>query len=447
LALAKRDLKRQRVTFTEKSGLSVMPQTGAPIRVAHDISFLGTFFRHRTAQSGVYRVVEQLLIALCRRDDLELTAVAICGEDLIGDVSAAWQYFAGKELHQCRFDPAIDRWLSRQYVRILRDGIPKAINHNQRLTRIIRKADRPRPRLDASRYDVFHSPFFPLPSRKLMGSVPRVQTIYDLIACRRPDWMPEGIVRLMHRVLSGIDPERDWVTCISEFTRQEFCEYTGMSPDRVFVTPLAAACHFRPVEDSAVIDVVRKKYGIPDGDYFLSLGALQPRKNFTRVISSFLQLVRQQSTADLNLVIVGEKAWLYEELLSSVTDLGELRDRLIFTGFIDDQDLSAMYSGAKAFIFVSLYEGFGLPVLEAMQCGTPVIASNTTAVPEVVGDAGLLVDPGDTDELSNAMLSLLQDERQALDLKSRGLHRSSEFSWTACGERTMGAYSAATQST
>jgi glycosyltransferase involved in cell wall biosynthesis len=216
-----------------------------------------------------------------------------------------------------------------------------------------------------------------------------------------------------------------------------------MSPDRVFVTPLAAADHFRPVTDPASIDVVRKKYGIPDGDYFLSLGALQPRKNFTRVISSFLQLVRQQPTADVNLVIVGEKAWKYEELLSSVTNLGELDDRLIFTGFIDDDDLSAVYSGAKAFIFVSLYEGFGLPVLEAMQCGTPVIASNVTAVPEVVGDAGLLVDPGDTDELSSAMLLLLQDEQRALELKRRGLRRSSEFSWFACGERTMSAYRAA----
>ena len=116
-----------------------------------------------------------------------------------------------------------------------------------------------------------------------------------------------------------------------------------------------------------------------------------------------------------------------------------------FTGFVDDSDLSAVYSGAKAFIFVSLYEGFGLPVLEAMQCGTPVIASNVTSLPEVVGDAGLLVDPGDTDELSDAMLLLLKDERRALDLKTKGLRRAGEFSWSACAERTMIAYRAAAQ--
>ncbi|HEU4870159.1 MAG TPA: glycosyltransferase family 1 protein [Pyrinomonadaceae bacterium] len=386
-------------------------------------------------------------MALCARDDLELTAVAICGEDPLTDVTSAWQYFAGRKLHQGNFDPAIDGWLSRQYVRLLRDSIPKVLNYRQLLTRVIRRADSPRPLLDANRYDVFHSPFFPLPSRDFMPSVPRVLTIYDLIACRRPDWMPQEIVQLMQRILSSIDPKRDWVTCISEYTKQDFCEYTGMSPDRVFVTPLAAADHFRPVGDPALIDVVRKKYGIPEGDYFLSLGALQPRKNFTQVIKSFLQLIKQQPTRDLNLVVVGEKAWMYEELLSSTTNVDELRDRLIFTGFIEDDDLSAVYSGARAFVFVSLFEGFGLPVLEAMQCGTPVIASTATAVPEVVGDAGLLVDPYDTDALSNAMLLVLQDEQRALELKKRGFRRSSEFSWSACAERTMNAYRAATQST
>jgi glycosyltransferase involved in cell wall biosynthesis len=427
-----------------------LPPYDSPIKAAYDISFLGSFFRYSEVQTGVYRVVEQLLMALCAREDLELSAVAICGEDLIGDVAAAWQYFAGKDFDHCKFDPAIDGWLSRRYVRRLRDGVPQAVDYQrfwQLVTRVIRKADRPQPLLDAGRYDVFHSPFFPLPSRNFMPSVPRVQTIYDVIACKRPDWMPEQIIRLMQKILSQIDLERDCVTCISEFTKKEFCELTGMSPDRVFVTPLAAARHFRPVEDLASIAAVRKKYGIPEGDYFLSLGALQPRKNFARIIDSFRQIISRQSTAAPNLVIVGEKAWMYEELLSSVKNFGDLHEKLIFTGFIGDDDLSAVYSGATAFIFVSLYEGFGLPVLEAMQCGTPVIASNTTAVPEVVGDAGLLVDPTDTDELSNAMLLLLQDERRALELKRMGLRRSAEFTWAACGEKTMNAYRQAMQST
>jgi glycosyltransferase involved in cell wall biosynthesis len=419
------------------------------VRAAYDISFLGTFFRHTAHQSGVYRVVEQLLIALCEREDLELTAVAICGEDPINDVRAGLQYLRRKQLDYGKFDPALNRALSRLYVRVLRDGIPKAVEYaklDQLLRRIVRKVDQPRPALDAKRYDVFHSPFFPLPSRDVVGSVPRVQTIYDLIACKRPDWMPAEVVRLMQEIIAAIEVERDWVTCISEFTKQEFCEYTRMSPDRVFVTPLAAALHFRPIEDAAAIDTVRKKYGIPEGDYFLSLGALQPRKNFARVIESFVRIVRQQPRVNVNLVIVGEKAWLYDELLSSVKDADELRGRLTFTGFVEDADLSAVYSGAKAFIFVSLYEGFGLPVVEAMQSGTPVIASNTTAVREVAGDAALLVDPADTDELSNAMLLLLQDARRALELKTMGLHRSSEFSWANCAEKTMNAYRTAGES-
>jgi glycosyltransferase involved in cell wall biosynthesis len=420
------------------------------MRVAYDISFLGIFFKQTSTQNGVFRVVEQLLFALCARHDVDLNAVAISGDDLLVNVAEASQYFVSrKELDRCEFDPALNRLLSQWYVRTVRRRIPGALDSakvTHRLTRLVNKVDRPRPVLEAGHYDIFHSPFFPLPGREVTGAVKRFQTIYDLIACKRPDWMPQQINSLVQKIFSSIDHERDWVICISEFTKQEFCEFTGMLPDRVFVAPLAAAEHFRPVEDQAAIDAVRKKYGIPEGDYFLSLGALQPRKNFGRLINSFLELLKQQPNTNVNLVIVGTKAWMYEKLLSSVRDLDQFCDRIIFTEFIDDDDLSAVYSGAKAFVFVSLYEGFGLPVLEAMQCGTPVIAANTTALPEVVGDAGLLVDPRNTDELCSAMLSLLENGPQTVQLKNKSLRRAAEFSWSLCAENTVQAYRSALQS-
>jgi glycosyltransferase involved in cell wall biosynthesis len=419
------------------------------IRVAYDVLFLAQFFRHTRAQSGVYRVVEQLLLSLCNRDDLDLTLVTICSENPLVDVLEALAYIArSKELHGCQFDPSLSGSLSRRYVDVFGNGNERVLGHKklqQLIMRAIRKLERPSATLNPQRYDVFHSPFFPLPAGSLAGTAQRFQTVYDLIAIKRPDWMPQEVNRLVQKIVSDVDPERDWVICISEFTKQEFCDFTGMAAERVFVTPLAAASHFKPVNDQGLIDAVRKKYRIPDGDYFLSLGALQHRKNFAGVIDAFARLLSQQPDPDLYLVIVGEKHWLYEQIFASARNLSQFQNRIVFTGFVEDKDLRAVYSAAKAFVFVSLYEGFGLPVLEAMQCGTPVIASNTTALPEVVGDAGILVDPRDTDALCAAMLSLLENEDEASELGRKGLHRAGEFSWSLCAEETMKAYRAATQ--
>lgn len=419
------------------------------IRVAYDVLFLAQFFRHTTAQSGVYRVVEQLLLSLCNRDDLELTSVVVCGENPLVEVLDALAYLRdNKEPGHCRFDPALGGRLSRRYVDLFGNGRQRNLRPGklqQLIMRAVRKLERPRASLEPERYDVFHSPFFPLPDRSLVGGAQRIQTVYDLIACKRPDWMPDEVNRLVQKIVSGVERDRDWVVCISEFTKHEFCEFTGMAAERVFVTPLSAAPHFKPVKDQEAIDAVRRKYRVPDHDYFLSLGALQHRKNFTGLIDAFRRLLNEQPNTDLYLVIVGEKHWLYEQIFASVKNLDQFQNRIVFTGFVEDKDLSALYSAAKAFVFVSLYEGFGLPVLEAMQCGTPVIASNTTALPEVVGDAGILVDPRDTEAVSAAMLSVLQNEREGLDLKRKGLRRASEFSWSLCAEATMKAYRAATQ--
>jgi glycosyltransferase involved in cell wall biosynthesis len=213
-----------------------------------------------------------------------------------------------------------------------------------------------------------------------------------------------------------------------------------MAPNRVFVTPLAAADHFRAVSDTDTISAARLKYGIPEGDYFLALGALQPRKNFIHLIRCFFRLLCDQPNLSVNLVIIGATAWMYDEIFSAIGPSTHLRRRIVFAGFVADEDLSAVYSGATAFLFPSSYEGFGLPPLEAMQCGTPVIASNTTAIPEVIGDAGLLVDPKDTESLCQAMLELLTNEELRHQLSQKGFMRSRKFSWAKCAEKTVDAY-------
>jgi glycosyltransferase involved in cell wall biosynthesis len=212
-----------------------------------------------------------------------------------------------------------------------------------------------------------------------------------------------------------------------------------MSPERVKVILLAAAAHFRPVHDAEKIGDARRRYAIPEGDYLLSIANLEPRKNLSHLIHSFLELCAAQPDRDLSLVLVGSKGWMYEDILA-VSSNSVFSSRVIFTGHIPDADLSTIYSGAVAFVYPSLYEGFGLPPLEAMQCGVPVITSNTTSLPEVVGDAAITVDPSDGDALCDAILRVLSDTQLRADLSRKGLARAQDFSWARCAGQTVELY-------
>jgi glycosyltransferase involved in cell wall biosynthesis len=289
--------------------------------------------------------------------------------------------------------------------------------------------------------DVYHSPFLKLPAREVTGRLPRILTIYDLIFINRPDFMPDHLVSFLHEIFKSVDPDRDWATSISEFTKQEYCEHSGMSPDRVFVTPLAAAPHFHPVMDQEEIALARRRYDIPEGNYFLGLGVLQPRKNLSHLIRCFFRVLEEQHLPDTYLVLAGAQGWMYDEIFAEAVGIksGD-RSRVILTGHVADDDLAALYSGATAFVYPSLYEGFGLPPLEAMACGTAVITSNVTALPEVVGSAGRTVSPTDSDALCQAMLDLLLDQGYRQELGRKGLERAAEFSWKRCAEETAKAY-------
>jgi glycosyltransferase involved in cell wall biosynthesis len=216
-----------------------------------------------------------------------------------------------------------------------------------------------------------------------------------------------------------------------------------MDPAQVFVSPLAAADHFYPVQDEDLLAEIRKKYKIPEGDYFLTLAALQPRKNIPHIIRCFIRYLVSSGRRNVYLVLVGSLGWNYYEIFKTTDRLSEFRGNIIFTGYVPDEELSPIYTGALAFLFPSLYEGFGLPCLEAMQCGAPVVSSNTTSLPEVVGNAGILVDPTDADALCQAMTDLAGNDKLREELRIKGLERAKSFSWNQCADDTVKAYSAA----
>ncbi len=211
----------------------------------------------------------------------------------------------------------------------------------------------------------------------------------------------------------------------SEATRADLVRVYRVPPDRVTVAYPGYDETLHPVQDPEMLAAVRARYSIPE-DYFLYLGTLQPRKNLHRLIRAFGQLRTRAA-----LVLAGRPGWLYEDLFALVRRLG-LEGRVLFPGYIRSEDRAALLSGARAFVFPSLYEGFGLPVLEAQACGCPVICSSTSSLPEVAGDGALLVPPEDVGALADAMARVEGDAALRERLVARGFVNLRRFSWDSC---------------
>ena len=226
----------------------------------------------------------------------------------------------------------------------------------------------------------------------------------------------------------------------SEATRRDLEHYYHTPPAKIAVVYPGRDENLAPVSDPELLAGVRARYGL-EGPYLLYVGTLQPRKNLVRLVQAFARLpsllaVQEEPQPVPRLVLAGKKGWLHDEIVGQVQALG-LEGQVRLTGYVPEADLPALLSGALAFVFPSLYEGFGLPVLEAMACGTPVICSNTSSLPEVAGDAALLVDPYQPEALAQAMLRLVMDGELRGELVARGLQQARRFSWRRCARETL----------
>ena len=229
------------------------------------------------------------------------------------------------------------------------------------------------------------------------------------------------------------------ILSLSEHTRCDIMETYGIEAERIKAIPLAAPKHFAPVHDNRELQRVRHNYGI-DGDYILSVGSIQPRKNLARLIKAYASLRGGHSAAKLpKLVLVGKCAWLYDQTLRALEESG-VKDSVVLTGYVPEADLPALYTGALCFVYPSYFEGFGLPPLEAMKCGVPVIVGNRTSLPEVVGDAALAVDPFDTDAIAEAIKLLISNSRLREELSVKGQKRAAAFDWQETARKTLSVY-------
>jgi len=229
----------------------------------------------------------------------------------------------------------------------------------------------------------------------------------------------------------------------SQATKADLVTHYGTLPERITVAYPGCDEMLAPVRDPAAIETVKARYSI-SGDYFLYLGTLQPRKNLIRLVQAFAHSQISNLQSPIRLVLAGKRGWLYDDIFAEVRRLGlegpalsGVEGRVLFPGYVLNEDKAALLSGALAFVFPSLYEGFGLPVLEAQACGCPVITSNTSSLSEVAGDAALLVDPSDTSAIAEGMQRIATDPALRESLIERGLANARRFSWTSCAQTVL----------
>jgi glycosyltransferase involved in cell wall biosynthesis len=218
-------------------------------------------------------------------------------------------------------------------------------------------------------------------------------------------------------------------------TKADLVHHYGADPGQVTVVYPGVDESLRPVTDDTRIAATSNRYGI-SGDYLLFLGTLQPRKNLRRLVEAFAKVIEDPAAHQIQLVLAGKKGWLCRGLSDQIAAL-KLEDRVILSGYVAEEDKAALLSGALGFIFPSLYEGFGLPVLEAQACGCPVVTSNSSSLPEVAGEAALLVDPRDVDAIAAAAGRLISDPELRYDLRTRGFANVERFSWQVCAQTVL----------
>lgn len=398
-----------------------------PIEVLFDATILAAAATETNARTGVYRVASELAKRLDADPRIRLAWLA---PTLQIEQTLRTEISRG-QLAAAPIIPALSpNGLLNLPARALRKAASLAFNHG-----------RPRfPRINwrqLRKFDIVYSPVYALPNfRQQLPQIRCILNVNDLIPILFPELLPPGLAANVKLAIDSLTTS-DSVICVSDATRDDLLKHSPqLDPSRVHTIHLAASSAFKPCSSETLKRRSKVALGIPaDATYILSVCTLEPRKNLAHVIRCFTKLVESHDSQDLYLVLVGSHGWQSDDLLRQTSAFA--RSRIIMTGYVPDAELSPLYSGACMFVYMSLYEGFGLPPLEAMQCGTPVIAANNSSLPEVIGDAGILIPASDETALIASMSRLLRDADARTRLSEKGLERSKRFDWERCADQTI----------
>lgn len=346
---------------------------------------------------GIGRLTRDLITALAQQDsqtDYRLFVAGASQRPLppIPGKNFSW--------HPVRLTPL---WLARIWHRA---GIPLPVNYF------------------TGKIDLYHATDFVLPP--VSASIKTIVTVHDLSFVRVPEAASPRLKAYLDKVVPRSIQRATHIIADSQATKDDMVALYGTSPEKITVLLSGIDSRFRHIEDIKRHEAVRQKYHIGEPPYLLCVGTVQPRKNYSRVIQALANLRAQNY--DLRLVIAGGKGWLEDEMYRTIAATG-MQEEVHLIGFAEDADLPVLYSGAACVVFPSLYEGFGFPVLESMACGTPVITASVSSLPEVAGDAALLVNPLDTDEITTAIQRILDDAALRETLIQRGYQQIQKFTW------------------
>jgi len=281
--------------------------------------------------------------------------------------------------------------------------------------------------------DVLHSPDFIPPHRPSCKSV---ITVHDLAFLLYPHFLTKESARYYGHIDQAVR-WTDHIISVSESTKRDTIQHLGVPEDKITVVYEAANPIFRPLDRAEARQQVLDRHGV-DGPFVLFVSTIEPRKNVPTLLQAIYQL-QQCYKEDVRLVLAGGKGWLFEDAFALVEELN-LDSKVHFLGRVSSEDLLYLYNAAEMLAHPAFYEGFGLPPLEAMACGLPVIVSNVASLPEVVGDAGLLIDPQDQDELTVAMWRVLNDSTLGQEMREKGLRQAGRFSWERAARETQEIY-------
>jgi glycosyltransferase involved in cell wall biosynthesis len=282
-------------------------------------------------------------------------------------------------------------------------------------------------------FDVFHSPNFVLPP---LARARALLTVHDLSFLRFPAGAEPGLRAWLEKIVPRSLARADAVLADSRSTQTDLIDVLNVAPELITVVGAGVEARFRPIKAETELARVRRRYYLPER-FILGLGTLEPRKNFPGLIRAFQQVAGADPS--LRLVIAGQEGWLFDDIYR-VTATSPVRNRIQFLGFVDEADLPALYNLAAIFAFPSFYEGFGIPVLEAMACGIPVVCSDNSSLPEVAGSAAQLVPTGDVEALAEALQRCLADESLRQDMIGHGFEQARKFTWTAAASRLLSVY-------